>query len=99
MEPNQTQFSPEEMRQMLEKANREAAAALAKLSPEERARAQEQARKQMEEDAASRQRILDAAAAVAAGNLPRRDPAPKFCPHCGAPVSGGNFCEYCGSPL
>jgi len=24
---------------------------------------------------------------------------PKFCPECGAPVSGGKFCEHCGSKL
>lgn len=23
----------------------------------------------------------------------------KFCPNCGAPVSGGNFCPECGNPL
>ena len=25
--------------------------------------------------------------------------AVRFCPHCGASVSGGNFCEYCGGRL
>ena len=26
-------------------------------------------------------------------------PRPKFCPECGAPVSGGKFCGHCGSKL
>ena len=91
--------SPEEMQKLIEKAQQEVQAALAKMTPEERAQAESRAQKLMEEDRASMQRLMDEAAKVAAGDIPKAKAAPKFCTNCGAPVSGGKFCTSCGSPL
>ncbi len=94
---NKTVPSPEELQKLLEKAQREVQAALEKMTPEERAQAELNAKKRMEEDRASMQALVDEAAAVAAGSIPKT--AAKFCPNCGAPVSGGKFCANCGKPL
>ncbi|MBO6011069.1 MAG: hypothetical protein J6P71_04650 [Oscillospiraceae bacterium] len=84
--------SPEELRELLEKAQKEAEAALAKLSPEERAAAQKRAIELMEKDEAERRELLESAGKLAGA------PKAAECPHCGAPVSG-RVCEYCGSVL
>ncbi len=91
--------SPEELQKLLEKAQREAREAMEKLSPEERAQAEARAKQMMEEDRASMQALMDEAARVAAGVTPRAKTTPKFCPHCGTPVSGGKFCTNCGGSL
>lgn len=90
---SRTMPSSEELEKMLEKAKKEAEAALAKLTPEQRAEAEMRAKKLIEEDAAAMRALTDEAARVAAGASPARE-----CPHCLAPVSG-RVCEYCGSPL
>lgn len=89
--------SPEEMKKMIEKAQRELQEALDKLTPEERAQAEMRAKQMMEEDAARLHALVDEAAKAAAGSPPKT--IPKFCSNCGAPAGGGKFCAYCGSPL
>ena len=96
---NMTAPTPEEMQELLEKAQRDLQEALAKLTPEERAQAELKAQKMIEDDAAAMQELLDSGARIAAG-IPSKGPAaPKFCPNCGAPAGGGKFCGYCGNPL
>lgn len=96
---NDMGFTPEELEQMLEKAKRDAQAALDRMTPEERAQAEAKAQKLIEEDRAAMQKLIDDAAKVAAGDLPGKKEKPKFCPACGAEAGDGRFCEYCGSPL
>ncbi len=92
---SRTMPSPEELEKMLEKAKKEAEAALAKLTPEQRAEAEIRAKKLMEEDAAAMRELVESASKLSAGAAPK---AARECPHCLAPVSG-RVCEYCGSPL
>ncbi len=92
---NRTDPTPEEMEKLLEKAKNDLQAMLDKMTPEERELAAAKAQKMIEEDQASMQAIMDSAAKVLSDTEPKR--APKFCPNCGAPVSGGEFCTYCGS--
>lgn len=89
--------TPEEMQKLVEKAQRDLEEALAKLTPEEREEAERKAKKMIEEDAAKKQALLEQAAPIATGDVPKRKP--KFCTNCGAPVVGGKFCTNCGSPL
>ena len=89
--------SPEEMAELLEKAQKEYLAAMEKLTPEERAQAEMRRQKIVEEENRRLQNIVNDAAKVAAGIT--SDRTPKFCTNCGAPVSGGKFCTNCGSPL
>lgn len=92
---SRTMPSPEELEKMLEKAKKEAEAALAKLTPEQRAEAEMRAKKLIEEDAAAMRALVESASKLSAGAAPK---AARECPHCLAPVSG-RACEYCGSPL
>ena len=94
---NVPNYTPEELNRLLEKAQREAQAALDRLSPEERAQAERRVKEMIEADAKERQKLIDEAAAVAAGAQPAK--APRFCASCGAPAGSGKFCAYCGSPL
>ncbi len=89
--------SAEEMAKILEKAQKEYLAAMEKLTPEERAQAELRRQRIIEEENNRLQAIVDDAAKVAAGVLPK--PRPKFCTNCGAPAGGGKFCTNCGSPL
>ena len=93
------EISQEELKRMLEKAERELQEKLAKMSPEERAAAELKAKQLIEKDAADMRKLMEDAAAVAAGVQPKETKAPEFCPNCGAPVEGGKFCAYGGSPL
>ena len=93
----QQNYTPEELQKLLEKAQADLQAQLDKMTPEERALAQMNADKLIAEDQAAMQKMLDEAAAVAAGNPLTK--TPKYCPNCGAPVTGGKFCAYCGSAL
>jgi phage I-like protein len=93
---SRTMPSPEELEKMLEKAKKEAEAALAKLTPEQRAEAEMRAKKLMEEDAAAMRELVESASKLSAGAAPK---AARECPHCLAPVGSGRVCEYCGSPL
>ncbi len=95
---NSAMPSPEEMQKLLEKAQRELEETLAKMTPEERAAAERRAQTVIDADRAEMQRMTDAAAKLAAGELPEK-PAAKFCTNCGAPAEGGKFCTHCGSPL
>ena len=97
MEPIQTP-SPEEMQAMIDKAKRDLEAALAKMTPEERARAEQNMQKAVADDRAAMQALTDRAKEALAGSAPTKA-MPKFCPNCGAPVRGGKFCTDCGSPL
>ena len=92
-------LSQEEFKELLEKAKREAQAALDRMTPEERAQAEMKAAKLIEEDRAAMQSLYDQAVKAAAGFPQKETTAPKFCTNCGAPVSGGKFCTNCGSPL
>ena len=85
--------TPEELREMLEKAQKEAEAALAKLSPEERAAAEKRAKEMMEKDEAERRELLEQARKLVGS------PKASECPHCGAPAGRGSVCEYCGGVL
>ncbi len=96
---NNLEWDPEELEKMLEKAKRETQAILDKMTPEERAWAESEAKKRIEEDRVSMQKMIDDAARIAAGSAPKERETPKFCANCGAPAGGGNFCAYCGSPL
>ena len=87
----------EELEEMVRKAQKDLEERLAQMTPEERREAEIRAQKMMEEDEAERQRLLESAAKIASGSSQTKQP--KFCPNCGAPVSGGKFCMYCGSPL
>ena len=58
---SRTMPSPEELEKMLEKAKKEAEAALAKLTPEQRAEAEMRAKKLMEEDAAAMRELVESA--------------------------------------
>lgn len=89
-------YTQEELAALLEKAQKEAQAALDKMTPEQRAQAEERARQAIAEDAASMRKLIDDAAKIAGTAV---TDAPAFCPNCGAKAGGGNFCEYCGSPL
>ncbi len=94
-------ISREELERLLEKAKRDQQEILAKMTPAEREAAELRAQKLIEEDAARRQKLIEDAAAIAAGAVPapQEPKAPKFCSNCGAPAGGGKFCTYCGSPL
>ena len=89
------ELTEEELRKLIEKAERDLQASLEKMTPEEREQAMKNAQKLIEEDRIEKQRLIDSAAAV----LSQPSQTAKFCSHCGAPVQGGNFCSYCGSPL
>ena len=93
------EISQEELKKMLEKAQRDLQEKLAKMTPEERAAAELKAKQLIEKDNADMQKLIEDASAVAAGFPPKKTEAPKFCPNCGAPTEGGKFCAYCGSPL
>ena len=90
-------YTPEELQKMIEKAQADLQAQLDKMTPEERAQAERRAKQLIAEDAASMQKMIDEAAAVA-GGMPVKE-APKFCTNCGAPAGNGRFCAYCGSAL
>ena len=64
------------------------------MSPEELAKLQqekmEEARRQWEALSPEEK------ARIEAEQAPK---SPKFCSHCGSPVSGGKFCSNCGKPL
>ena len=93
--------SPEERKQLLEKARREAEEAFAKLSPEEREKVLARTQQMMTDDRAANQALIDAAraAAMMPGAAPDAPKSPKFCPNCGAPAGDGNFCTFCGGRL
>jgi len=99
MEKNINDYTPEEIQQMIEKAQRDLQETLAKMTPEERAEAERKAQEYIAQDNAKMQSLIDDANRVAAQTSAQNAQAPKFCPSCGAPASGGYFCQYCGNPL
>ena len=90
-------YTPEQIQEMIDKAQRELEETLSKMTPEERAEAERKAQQALREDEAKRQRLLDSAAELLGKSAPTEKP--KFCPNCGAPAGSGNFCEYCGTKL
>ena len=96
---NNMNYSQADLQKLLEKAQRELQEKLDKMTPEERAAAEAKAKKLIEDDEADRKALLESAAAVAAGHIPKEKVIPKFCPNCGAKTEGGKFCSYCGNPL
>ena len=92
-------ISHEELEKLLEKAKRDYEELVAKMTPEERAAADERARKAIAEDEVERQRLIEGAAALKNDNMPKKPEAPKTCPNCGAQAKGENYCPYCGTPL
>ena len=93
------EYTQEELREILEKGKRDLQESLSKMTPEERAQAMAKAQKAIEEDAERIRQLLETADQYTKGTSPAEKVPPKFCTHCGAPTSGGNFCEYCGKPL
>ena len=98
---NNTYPTPEELEKLIEKAKKDLQETLDKMTPEERREAELRAQKMIAEDQARMQQLIDDAAAILGKKDQKDEPkkAQDLCPHCGAPISGGNFCEYCGSPL
>ncbi len=93
-------LSPEErLAKLAEKAEKEARAALEKLTPEERRRAEEGAKKYMEEESRKNREFMEKIEKLRQEQAEREKAKPKFCTNCGAPVSGGKFCENCGAKL
>lgn len=95
-----TEISREEMERIIKESERQLQEALARMSPEERQKAEQLGWKAVKDDEAQRQQLLDSAAEVLKGSSPQQAaPAPaRFCKHCGAPIKG-KFCEYCGMPV
>ena len=85
--------SPEEMARKFQEAQRAAQETLANLTPEERQRVEEEAQRQRQEMFQKQNDLLKSAQDILASK------APKFCPNCGTPNSGGNFCPNCGNKL
>lgn len=92
-------ITAEELRELTERAQREAKEAWEKLTPEERARAEAEAAKLMEKETKKLHEEMEKAAEFRRRHEAERAPRPKFCTNCGAPVSGGNFCTECGHML
>ena len=90
-------ISQEELKKLVEKAEKDMQAILEKMTPEEREQAQIKAQKAIQEDEARIQKLLDDAAALTSASP--RTQARETCASCGAPAGSGNFCEYCGQPL
>ena len=89
--------TPEEMKKLLEKAQRELQEKLDKMTPEERAQWEQNAQRIIEADRISMEEQIEQARKVAAGFSSKA--RPKFCTNCGAPLGSGKFCSNCGSPI
>ena len=102
-------YTPEELAKQVEKAQKEAEARLAAMTPEERQQAQENAKRMMEEEAAQREAMLargremsDALKAAAQptstnpsmASAQPTSPNPSVAP---AQPKGPNFCPNCGA--
>jgi len=95
-------MSPEELAKKAEEARIAAQKYMDSLSPEERQRAEENARKEMEKRNAEMQAMIDQAKSISAGAAVGASlgaPANRFCTSCGTPAGGGRFCSNCGAPL
>ena len=90
--------TPEEMRALIEKAQKDLDEALAKMTPAERAAAEQRAQEMIAKDRQHMDALIAQAAALC-GGTPKAEARPKFCRNCGAPAGGGKFCTNCGSPL
>ena len=96
---NPVSMSREDLEKALEKAQREWQETLERMTPEERAQAEERARKLVEADQAAIEQQLEQARSILGGPAPAAPKWTKFCTNCGAPASGGKFCTNCGHPL
>ncbi len=84
-------MSPEEIAQRMEAATRAAQETLSGMTPEERQRVEEEAKKMMQ-DLEKKQKDL-----MADVQSVLEKTRPKFCPNCGTPNNGGKFCTNCGN--
>ena len=92
--------TPEEMRALLEKAQKDLDEALAKMTPAERAAAEARAKAALEKEEAEHKALMERVAAVLGEkSAPQAEQRPKFCRNCGAPAGEGKFCTNCGSRL
>ena len=92
-------YSREELEKLIEKAKKELEEKLAKMTPEERERAEAKANRLIKEDEERRRKLIEDGARIAAGLFPEKNTAPKICPNCGAAAESGKFCTFCGSLL
>jgi len=98
--PKMPNYTPEELAKMMEEAQKKAQEAWNKLTPEEQAKAAEEGQKLLEEETRKRQEMMDTVNRILADDKKKEEASkPKFCPNCGAPVSGGKFCGNCGQAL
>ena len=86
-------MTPQEIAKKIEEAQRAAEEALSKMTPEQRAEAEEKAKKMIEESERKNREIVEEAQRFLA------DRAPKFCSNCGTPNKGFKFCPNCGNKL
>ncbi len=91
----------------IEEAQKKAQEQLDRMTPEERLKAQVEAQKAMEANAAQMQKTMDQVRAIreaaekgaisgADAGIQAFVPLKKFCPNCGAPRGNGRFCSKCG---
>ena len=101
--PKMPNYTPEELVKMQEEALKRAQEAFAKLTPEERAQAEEAGKRLLEEEARKHQEMWHTNSRISeqskAKETAQDAQKPKFCPNCGTPVSGGKFCGNCGQAL
>lgn len=96
-----------ELERLMEEAKRNKQVLLAKMTPEERALAEQKAKEAIETDWAALERMVAEAAALAKRPAPHAEStsqaaapgASGFCSYCGASAEGGKFCTNCGKPL
>ena len=92
-------MSPEEMQQIMAATVKEAEKMMAKLTPEQRKKAEEEAKRMLEEETRKREALMAQVREIQNGAEKDQKSRPRFCGNCGAPVTDGNFCGNCGAPI